>query len=97
MISNDLIKLFFFLSTYALSSTFAQGAVLVRLYDGTGGATCDYFDAASRLRWLQRGGDWLDIDGVVHGNKPFAVQQVLPAARPSDQHRFIELDLMKLL
>ncbi len=41
------------------------------LYEGEQGASCDDFLRAS-LAWQQRGGDWRDARGKLHGDLPFA-------------------------
>lgn len=59
--------------------TFASASALtgwaqepVPLYDGPSGATCDYYNAAARIPWKTRGGDWIDNKGVPDGTAPYA-------------------------
>lgn len=54
----------------------------IRIYDGPGGATCNFFDAALRSPWMARGGDWLDANGVLHGPEPYAVVDVPAVHKP---------------
>lgn len=62
------------------------------LYDVQGGATCDYFDVAARLRWQNQRGDWKDANGVEQGAVPFAELPV----RDTDKSRVVSLDLTNL-
>ena len=54
----------------------AAGAVSHLLFDGAGGATCDFFNEGVRIRWRQRLGDWTDAKGVLHGPVPLAEAMV---------------------
>ena len=49
------------------------------LYDGADGATCDYFNLGARIAWHQKQGDWIDAEGVDHGEKPYALARVTAA------------------
>lgn len=42
------------------------------LYDGKGGATCEYFNRDAQLKWKHRQGDWIDFAGTIRGPVPFA-------------------------
>ncbi len=50
----------------------------VRFSDAATAATCKHYNKAAHLHWVRRGGDWVDADGVMHGNKPFAKASVVP-------------------
>jgi hypothetical protein len=45
---------------------------LATLYDGTDGATCQYFNYGARIPWLHQRGDWVDVNGRSQGESPFA-------------------------
>lgn len=42
------------------------------LWDGESGVTINRFNTGAFLNWRQRGGDWLDKDGVAYGTNYFA-------------------------
>ncbi|HYD85194.1 MAG TPA: hypothetical protein VEA63_14110, partial [Opitutus sp.] len=42
------------------------------LWDGDSGATRDHWNAALKLRWKKKGGDWRDAKGVPHGRYAYA-------------------------
>jgi len=44
----------------------------VPLTDSPDGMTCYDYVNAYRLPWLQKGGDWLDAGGQIHGDVPYA-------------------------
>lgn len=46
------------------------------LFDGKGGATCEFFNRDAHLRWKHRQGDWIDAAGTVQGTVPFSATYV---------------------
>lgn len=40
------------------------------LYDGSTGVSCPTYNLDARIPWVRPGGDWVDADGVMHGDKP---------------------------
>jgi len=68
------------------------GHEVIPLYDGPGGATCDYFNVGGRVKWHHKRGDWRDINGVVQGPAPFASAII----ESIDKSRVIEWDLTAL-
>jgi hypothetical protein len=56
------------------------------LFDGIDGATCRYFNAGAQLPWRERLGDWLDADGTLHGDRPFAsaALRTVPSSKPAE-------------
>ncbi len=46
------------------------------LFDGASGATRDHWNAALKLAWRRKGGDWRDAKGVPHGRYAYAVFSV---------------------
>jgi len=59
---------------YVLASP-SSGQSPIQLHDGPGGVTCEYYDAALKLPWFARGGDWVDAHGAAQGGAPFAAQR----------------------
>ena len=59
---------------------FADGFRRFDLYDGKGGATCEYFNRDAQLKWKHRQGDWVDAAGALRGTVPFAVTRVDPGS-----------------
>lgn len=62
------------------------------LYDGVDGATCLYFNLAGRIKWRQRGGDWLDARGEPRGPAADAVATV----EATNTSRVIDWDVTAL-
>lgn len=67
---------------FAAAYTGASCAQEPVLYDGTDGATCDYFNQGVRIQWVHRAGDWLDANGAEQGSVPFAQLAVADSGRP---------------
>jgi hypothetical protein len=65
---------------------------VIPLYDGPGGASCDYFNLAGRVKWRHRMGDWKDLNGISQGRAPFAAASV----ESTDRSRAIEWDITPL-
>lgn len=73
-------------------------------YDGDGtwqggrqasqqGMTCAYYNQAAKLRWVKKGGDWVDATGGLHGSVPMSSVRV-PV---SSVAQTVELDATPLL
>lgn len=62
------------------------------LYDGNDGVTCQYFNAGVKIAWLNRGGDWIDARGRLHGDEPYARVFI----RDLDKRQTIDIDLTDL-
>ncbi|MGH7487168.1 MAG: disaggregatase related repeat-containing protein, partial [bacterium] len=62
-------------------SATASSAQEAPLYDGSDGATCDYFNQAVRIRWVHRAGDWVDANGTEQGPAAFAQLAVRDTSR----------------
>ncbi len=71
----------------------AASAPRLLLYDGNDGATCTYFNAGGRIAWRHALGDWIDADGQLQGEKPFA--EAVVEAGP--ERRVIQWDLTRLV
>lgn len=65
----------------------------IRIYDGPGGATCEFFDVALGLPWLSQGGDWIDATSAPRGTQAYGVVEVPPVAKPAP----IEYDVTAML
>lgn len=59
----------------------ADGSRRFDLFDGKGGATCEFFNRDALLRWKNRQGDWNDAAGTVRGTVPFSAAHVDSEAR----------------
>lgn len=57
------------------------------LFDGDSGATRDNWNAALKLGWQKKGGDWLDAKQVPHGSYAYAAATV-PAGAGTQEIRF---------
>lgn len=64
----------------------------IPLFDGADGATCHYFNQAGRIKWRQRGGDWVDARGEQRG----AVAHAVATVEASNTGRRIEWDVTSL-
>jgi len=62
------------------------------LYDGSDGATCDYFNYGARIAWRHRRGDWIDARRAEQGTAPFAKIDV----RPGDETKTLRIDVTGL-
>lgn len=60
---------------YAVAAA-AGSAQPPALFDGSDGATCDYFNRGAQIRWRHRLGDWKDARGEEQGSVPFATATV---------------------
>ena len=40
--------------------------------DSAAGMTCHYLASLPGMAWTQAGGDWVDVEGTLHGPRPFA-------------------------
>ncbi len=61
--------------------------------DGEAGPSCRYLSGMGEVRWLVPGGDWLDADGKIQGDKPFSTMHIQRGqGRP-----FVEMDLDALV
>ena len=65
---------------------------IIPLYDGPGGASCQYFNVAGRVRWEHKNGDWKDAQGVAQGATPFATASI----EATNTSRVIEWDVTAL-
>ncbi len=63
------------------------------LYDGSDGATCEYFNRGAQIRWRHRLGDWKDARGTEQGDIPFARASV----GANDSGRSISWDVTTLV
>lgn len=59
------------------------------------GPTRDYVDSGAGWPWLNRGGDWVDADGVPQGNKPWAAW-TQPALLAAGQVQAVSVDVTRL-
>jgi hypothetical protein len=73
-----------FCGAFLLGCAHTAHAQPIRLYDGSDGASCDYFNAAAGQHWRHRQGDWVDAQGKEQGATPFArsVVKALNTSRP---------------
>jgi hypothetical protein len=78
-----------------ISASQAAGGAgeILPLYDGPGGVTCQYFNAAVRVPWRNRLGDWKDANGQEQGTAPFAQATV----RDLDEVQVVEWDVTQLV
>lgn len=67
-------------ATFAVVSVCLAGEV-IPLYDGPSGATCIYYNAAARIPWKTRGGDWIDAKGAPDGPEPYTERMIAHEAR----------------
>ena len=84
--SCKLLLLSFCLSMLLLSDvSFGtdSGVQNIRIYDGSGGVTCEYFDKALGIPWMNRGGDWIDANGAQQGGRSIATVRVPAVHSPS--------------
>jgi Disaggregatase related repeat len=65
---------------------------VMALYDGPGGATCQYFNVAGRVKWEHKNGDWKDAAGIAQGPAPFASATI----EATNRSRLIEWDVTAL-
>lgn len=63
------------------------------VYDGKDGATCHYFNEGIRLRWRNKGGDWIDARGRVQGDAPVGEISVADLDRPQK----VQIDVTSLV
>lgn len=70
---------------------------VLHLYDGADGATCDSFNAAARMDWRTRGGDWKDANGKPQGAAPFSEAVAVPFSDRDPQNRVVQWDITDLV
>jgi hypothetical protein len=63
------------------------------LYDGAGGATCEFFNLQARIPWQRKQGDWIDAAGVPFGNAAFARAPIRNRGRDA----IVEWDVTELI
>ena len=85
------------LAGVVLALMFSAGASAgdprLKLYDGSDGATCKYFNAGARIAWRHPLGDWRDAAGQAQGESPFATFSL----RAGGANRVVEWDVTALV
>jgi hypothetical protein len=69
------------------------GAQITQFYDGPGGATCEFFYAGGGQKWQRKLGDWVDAEGKLHGDAPFA-QNLINA---TDSRQQVQWDITRVV
>lgn len=84
---------------------FPAHADVWRLYDGDGttpqgkiesqaGVTCTFYNTAAYIRWRNKGGDWVDVNGKPQGDRRFATAGFAVGV---DRPQVVNMDVTRLI
>jgi hypothetical protein len=85
------VACFFLISMMLLPGPVWAG--IHEIYDGPDGTTCHFFNAAARLPWRHKGGDWVDASGRAQGVAAFGAVYVPDL----DKRQSLEIDVTELI